>query len=326
MEYGARVVESATPRLAKLIQGDYVDKSARAVSEDFHSHHLVKLSRHYIQGVSKAVSQIIIAKESAWTYALPKELKLEQVKCVVVSRDGTTINIRSQGWRETMSGTISLYGKKQKLLHTIHVGTAPEYGKAAFNELMGREIDLLKEQLSRRGCRPQWIGIADGAVDNWPFLESITDQQGIDFYHVIERVGQFAHLAIPCTRKRKAWINEATELLLEQTGGPEKVYGQMQGYFEDIIDKEKQVKAQAHLTYFENQMHRMQYKYFRDQEWPIGSGVVEASCKTLVKQRFAQSGMRWHIHKADHLIAARALKLTPGRYDQFWKKYMKYAA
>ncbi len=194
-----------------------------------------------------------------------------------------------------------------------------------FHRLTVEEFEA-SSQTFQSGYRPQWIGIADGAVDNWPFLESTTDQQGIDFYHVIERVGQFAQLTIPRTQKRKAWINQATKLLLEQIRGPAKVYEQMQGYFKDIIDKEKQEKAQAHLTYFENQNHRMQYKYFQDEGWPIGSGVVEASCKPLIKQRFAQSGMRWHIHKADHLIAARALKLTPSRYDQFWKKYMKYAA
>ena len=119
---------------------------------------------------------------------------------------------------------------------------------------------------------------------------------------------------------------EMAELLIKRKDGPSQVYAQMQEWHRGIFELEKQEKAQAHLTYFNNQKHRMRYKYFRDQEWPIGSGVVEASCKTLVKQRFAQSGMRWNIHKADQLILARALKLTTGRYEQFWNKFMKYAA
>ena len=45
-----------------------------------------------------------------------------------------------------------------------------------------------------------------------------------------------------------------------------------------------------------------------------------------VKQRFVQSGMKWHIHKADMLITVRDLKLTSGRMEQFWKKYMRWAA
>ena len=268
----------------------------------------------------------MMSKESAWSYALPARLDLNQVRCVSVSRDGTTIHIRGQGWRETMSGTICLYGAKKELLHTIHLGTAPEYGKVAFNEVFSREIELLKKQLRQNKCTPAWIGVADGAKDNWPFLERRTSCQVIDFYHVIERVGQFATLAIPSTRDRKNWVDDMAELLIEQEDGPSQVYAQMQQWHRGIFELEKRKKAQAHLTYFSNQKHRMRYRYFRDREWPIGSGVVEALCKTLVKQRFAQSGMRWHIHKADQLILARALKLTSDRYDQFWKKFMKYAA
>ena len=106
MERDARLVHTATPRLAKLIQNDYVDKSAASVSKDFQTHHGIKISRHYIQKTSKAVSQIMIEKESTWRYALPKQIDLKQVSSIGLSRDGTTINIRKQGWRETMSGTI----------------------------------------------------------------------------------------------------------------------------------------------------------------------------------------------------------------------------
>ena len=326
METDARLVHSATPRLAKLIQNDYVDKSAASVSKDFQAHHGIKISRHYIQKTSKAVSQIMIEKESTWRYALPKQIDLKQVSSIGLSRDGTTINIRKHGWRETMSGTISLYDKNQKLLHTIHVGVAPEYGKATFDELLSREVNLLKKQMKRNNCAPVWLGIADGAKDNWSFLNPLTQKQILDFYHASGHLGDFAQAAFPLQGARKRWLEQALELLLEKENGAERVYRKMQEQFDRISDQTAQEKAAPHLTYFKNQKHRMNYQYFRDQGWPIGSGVVEASCKTLIKQRFAQSGMKWHIHKADMLITARALKLTEGRYDQFWKKYMRFAA
>lgn len=322
----ARLIHTATPRLAKLIQNDYVDKSAGAVSADFQAHHCIKVSRNYIQRISKAVSQIMIKKESIWQYALPKEVDLNEVTSIGLSRDGTTINTRKDGWRETMSGTISLYAADQELLHTIHLGTAPEYGKATFNELLTREVNLLKKQLSKKGCNPIWLGIADGAKDNWSFLNPLTDQQILDFYHASGHLGDFAQAAFRLSGARKTWMERHIKLLLEQEGGAQKVYEQMKECFDQIPDGERKDKAQPHLTYFANQLHRMNYKYCRDQSWPIGSGVVEASCKTLVKQRFVQSGMKWHIHKADMLITARALKLTPGRMEQFWKKYMRWAA
>lgn len=326
MEKAARLINSATPRLAKLIQSDYVDKSAAAVSQDFQIHHGIKISRNYIQRISKAVSLIMIDKEKDWTYALPKEVDLEQVSAVALSRDGTTINIRANGWRETMSGTISLYAADQKLLHTIHVGSAPEYGKESFNGLLNREVDLLKKQLKQNNCKVEWLGIADGARDNWSFLDPITDEQLLDFFHLSGHLSEFAQAVFRMKGSANAWTNNAKELLLERENGAKLVYKQMQEYFEQLDDGQNKEKARPHLTYFANQLHRMNYKYFRDRAWPIGSGVVEASCKTLVKQRFVQSGMKWHIHKVDMLIIARALKLTSGRYDQFWEKYMRYAA
>ena len=326
LEIDARLIQTATPRLAKLIQNDYVDKSAGAVSADFQTHHCIRLSRNYIQRISKAVSQIMIKKESTWQYALPKQLDLHEVSSIGLSRDGTTINTRKDGWRETMSGTISLYTADQELLHTIHIGTAPEYGKSTFNELLIREVNLLKKQLSQKGCNPTWLGIADGAKDNWSFLNPLTHQQILDFYHASGHLGDFAKAAFRLSGVRKTWIEQYIKLLLEEEGGAQKVYEQMKQRFDQIPDEESKDKAQPHLTYFANQLHRMNYKCFRDRNWPIGSGVVEASCKTLVKQRFVQSGMKWHIHKADMLITARALKLTSGRLNQFWKKYMRWAA
>jgi hypothetical protein len=41
--------------------------------------------------------------------------------------------------------------------------------------------------------------------------------------------------------------------------------------------------------------HRMHYAALRARNFPIGSGVVEAACKTLVSQRLKRSGMRWRM-------------------------------
>ncbi|MEM6963294.1 MAG: ISKra4 family transposase, partial [Bacteroidota bacterium] len=59
----------------------------------------------------------------------------------------------------------------------------------------------------------------------------------------------------------------------------------------------------------------------REKNLPIGSGVVEAACKVLVKQRLGISGCRWTRDGIDNVLVMRALVLTPGRYEQFWKKF-----
>ena len=70
----------------------------------------------------------------------------------------------------------------------------------------------------------------------------------------------------------------------------------------------------------------MDYPYHVKQQLPIGSGVTEAACKTLVKQRLCCSGMRWKNQGAGIVLTLRALVQTSARWMQFWKKINQYGA
>lgn len=78
------------------------------------------------------------------------------------------------------------------------------------------------------------------------------------------------------------------------------------------------------MTYFENQMSRMSYAAHVEKQLPIGSGVTEAACKTLVKQQFCCSGMRWKEAGIKTVMSLRALVQTKGRWVQFWEKIERY--
>ena len=83
-------------------------------------------------------------------------------------------------------------------------------------------------------------------------------------------------------------------------------------------------KLQASITYFRNHLSQMQYSQFRQKHYPIGSGVTEAACKTLIKQRLCCSGMRWKEKGASIILSLRALILTSTRWEQFWDKLNQY--
>ncbi|OED43983.1 hypothetical protein AB833_02550 [Chromatiales bacterium (ex Bugula neritina AB1)] len=68
----------------------------------------------------------------------------------------------------------------------------------------------------------------------------------------------------------------------------------------------------------------MDYAEHIKQNLPIGSGVVEAACKTLVKQRFCRSGMRWKEAGIKTALSLRSLIQTETRWDQFWLKLDRY--
>jgi len=70
----------------------------------------------------------------------------------------------------------------------------------------------------------------------------------------------------------------------------------------------------------------MNYPGFLAEHLPIGSGVTEAACKTLVKQRLCASGMRWKNKGAGIVLSLRALTQTVGRWTQFWRKIDRFVA
>jgi hypothetical protein len=74
------------------------------------------------------------------------------------------------------------------------------------------------------------------------------------------------------------------------------------------------------VRYFTNQAHRMDYAVYVAKGWAIGSGPMEAACKTVVGQRMKGSGMRWGAAGADALCHLRALfKSGDRQWDAFWR-------
>jgi hypothetical protein len=84
--------------------------------------------------------------------------------------------------------------------------------------------------------------------------------------------------------------------------------------------------VEAAITYFTNQSKagRMDYPSLVGSKIPIGSGVTEAACKVLVKQRLCGSGMKWKEPGAAAVLSLRCLSYTTDRWSQFWSKIDQY--
>ena len=74
------------------------------------------------------------------------------------------------------------------------------------------------------------------------------------------------------------------------------------------------------LSYFKDHRERMQYRRFRREGWPIGSGAIEGACKSLIKQRTDLSGQRWSPDGALDVLWVRAL-IVDGLHDEYWKTH-----
>ena len=83
-------------------------------------------------------------------------------------------------------------------------------------------------------------------------------------------------------------------------------------------------RLEAAISYFENHLGKMNYRSYRRAHLPIGSGVTEAACKTIVKQRMCGSGMKWKETGAAAVLRLRTLVLSDERWDQFWSKISRF--
>ena len=83
-------------------------------------------------------------------------------------------------------------------------------------------------------------------------------------------------------------------------------------------DEQTRKEPLREITYLEKNKERMRYRQFRDQGLFVGSGVVEAGCRTLIGQRMKQSGMEWSVDGANAIIALRCIDAS-NRFEEYWE-------
>lgn len=321
MDRDARIVNSSTPKFARMAAFKYSVLNSSLAQKDLAENHGRRVSRCYLQDNAQAVAAIVEDKEPKWSYA-EKDLP-GHVHSVGVGVDGTCVLFCEQGYRQPMVGTISLYNILGDRLHTIYVAAPPEKGKGRFYGKMEREMAQVRE----RYPWATWVGLADGAHDHWNWLEKHTDVQGVDFWHTAGYVEGVAAAMAPKHAEREAWVEATAHDLKHRRGAARKLFNQM-----NEMQAQGRVRGAAReglnraISYFRTHHHRMNYATFRSQYWPIGSGVTEAACKTVVKERMSGSGMKWTQAGAQTVLSLRPLILTDGRWDQFWEKLSRFGS
>jgi hypothetical protein len=311
LESRGRVIGgSSTPRLAKMLSWKYSKMSALDVSRDLSENHARPVSREFVQSISSKVAGIAEDKEFEWAYEVP-ELP-EVVTHISIGRDGTTTPIVKGGYREAMNGTISLYNGKGDRMHTIYATCAPEYGKKTFDMVLDMEIGQIKAKYPN----VRYIGSGDGSKDNWTYLDSRTDVGILDFWHASTYLSNVS--VAMGNNNPKQWLEDACHDLKHKPKGAKKLLKEM----EHVLKKEESGSHEAlqtSITYFQNNLKRMDYASYAKMKYPIGSGVTEAACKIMVKQRLCGSGMKWVIPNTEYMFLLRGLVLTEGRWAQFWE-------
>jgi hypothetical protein len=194
---------------------------------------------------------------------------------------------------------------------TTYVGaieTAEEFGKRLY-------VEAWKRGWSRAGNK---VVMGDGAEWIWNLAEQHFPGavQIVDLYHARQHLWDLARKLYPHDEvAQKRWMKVHQKRLLDK-GKIEKLVAALRSIRStnsEVVDK---IRTEA--DYFDRNADRMRYPKFRHQHLFVGSGVIEAGCKTVIGSRLKRSGMFWSVRGANAILALRCCHLN-GRFENYWE-------
>lgn len=319
-----------TPALARLVCLEGADESSYHKAEN----HLretggIHFSARQIQRLVSPIGAAAQIWQERETQRPEPESKA--VPIMYVSGDGTGVPMRKEelegragkqpdgGAKTRMAylGCVFTQHKQDEKGHPVRDHDSTTY-VSSFGSI-DQFGPLLRQEAIRRGLplALQIVLLIDGAVGLAHMGRDCfgTAIQIVDFYHALEHAGKVLALLLGSKehpeykRRLHRW---AKQLLKDQV---DKLIEQAR---QECAGKSQAQAVEKELGYFVNNVARMQYGTFRRKGFFIGSGVVEAGCKTVIGARCKQSGMFWGRPGAQNVLALRCIQASR-RLDQFWK-------
>lgn len=192
--------------------------------------------------------------------------------------------------------------------YTGAIESAEQFGKRLY-------VEAWKRGWSRAAKK---VVIGDGAEWIWNLAQQHFPGavQIVDLYHARQHLWDLARLLHPNDRKRQnAWIGLHQKRWLDK-GKIGKLVASLRSI--RVMDADLAKKIRTEADYFTNNAARMNYPRFRKLHLFVGSGVIEAGCKTVIGHRLKQSGMFWTVKGANAILALRCCHLN-GRFEDYWE-------
>jgi hypothetical protein len=192
--------------------------------------------------------------------------------------------------------------------YTAAIETAEEFGKRIYLEAWNRGWSRAEKK----------VVMGDGAEWIWNLAELHFPGavQIVDLYHARQHLWDVARRLYPNEPgKQQNWMKLHQKKLLDK-GKIEKLVASLRSIRSTCADLLEKIRIES--DYFERNAERMRYPTFRRQHLFIGSGVIEAGCKTVISSRLKQSGMFWTIRGANAIIALRCCHLN-GQFEEYWE-------
>ena len=232
-------------------------------------------------------------------------------------------------YRNAMVGSVSLYGevpagkKCPERLVSRYAARMPEEKAPTLKRKFEAELAALDSQLEQNVVR---IVLCDAARGLWSYIDETSQFEGwekaVDFHHATDHLSRAAEsLFGKGSARGTCWYQKYRKALKCHEDGADRVIRSMDYYARTRrLSKHRQEQLAAERTFFVNNKRRMPYARFLENGWPIGSGPVEAACKSVVKTRLCRSGMRWSRERGQHVLSLRTF-VKSNRWEALWQHY-----
>lgn len=226
-----------------------------------------------------------------------------------LSMDGSFVALNTKEWVEAKMLTVSTVHKDGECANVSYFARTAPYTE--FSKQMRGEV-------ARRGVRhsAEVCAIADGA--DW--IQTVVGDHRpdairiLDFYHSAEHLASIGHTVFdPDKAAFDGWFHRQRRELRD--GSPDSVLNELYRLIQTFPEHAKLIGE--HLEYFAKRRSQIDYSFFSQSGWPIGSGSGEAAHKIVVQARMKQAGMRWAFPNVNPMLALRALACND-RWDQAW--------
>jgi len=288
-----------------------VERIAEAIGED-----IAARERAEIQRAMQLDLPIIVGEPISILYVQVDGTGVPVVKKETVGRQGKTEG-QPAHTREAKLGCVftqTAWDDEGYAIRDPHsttyvaaIESSEEFGKRIYLEAWKRGWPRAETKVFM-GDGSEWIW----NIANLHFPGAI---QVVDLFHARQHLWDLARKLYPNQEAElRRWMMVHQDLL--DGGKIEDLVSALRAI--DFPNSEVADKIRVEAGYFENNTERMRYPKFRDQHLFVGTGVIEAGCKTLIGSRCKQSGMFWTVRGANAILALRCCQLN-GRFEDYWE-------
>ena len=289
-----------------------VERTAEAIGED-----IVRAERQEIQRAVQLDLPIVVGEAIPVFYVQMDGTGVPVVKKETEGRKGKTPGQPAHTREAKLGCVFTQTGWDEEgfairnpdsTTYTGAIETAEEFGRRLYLEAWNRGWSRAIKK----------VVIGDGAewIRNIAELHFPGAVHIVDLYHARQHLWDVARALYPNDSvSQKAWMKVHQKRLLDK-GKIEKLVLALRSLLCNNPDMAEKIRTEA--DYFEKNAERMRYPRFRRQHLFVGSGVIEAGCKTVIGSRLKQSGMFWTVRGANAILALRCSHLN-GRFEDYWE-------